>query len=77
MHGVAVAGKAGDFQPVPFYGFLQLCDFCGIGQQIGGLAMGVAGIAACADLHGLHALLPEESAGLVKALVRKQYGKYT
>ena len=75
MDVVAMDGQGRDFQVVLFKSGLQLIDLRGIGQELCGFAMGISGITAAADFHGLHALFGEIFACLVKGLVLKQNGK--
>ena len=75
VHRVAVGGKSGDFQTVLFDGVAEFFDLLVILEQLGRVAVRLAGEAARTDFNGLNAGILQIFAGVVQASVRKQNRK--
>ena len=75
VHRVAVGGKSGDFQTMLFDGVAEFFDLLVILEQLGRVAVRLAGEAARTDFNGLNAGILQIFAGVVQASVRKQNRK--
>ena len=73
MYHVAVAAQGADFQMVLVQRLHELLPLPLVGQKLRRVAVGLAGEAAAADLHHLHAPLRQELTRLVKGQVSQRY----
>ena len=69
VDGVSVAGQGADGEAGVLQRLLQLCQLLLIGQQLGGVEVGLAGVAAAAGLQGLDAEALENLQRLGQGLV--------
>ena len=74
MEGVAVAGQRAHLHVVLLQGGDEFIVLGGVGQQLGGVAVSLAGVTARAQLYGVDAQTGQNLQGLVKGLGAVQVG---